>query len=72
MKKTAEVGKARFLYHIHRQLEEKCEMEADTTFAPASIFTTQSQTNKVIILPAAEEEEETSDVTINLMAEGAD
>ena len=47
-------------------------MEADTTFAPASNFTTQSQTNKVIILPAADEEEETSDVTINLMAEGAD
>lgn len=47
-------------------------MEADTTYAPTSNFTTQSQTNKIIILPAAEEEEETGDVTVNLMAEGAD
>ena len=44
-------------------------MEAETSYGPTSNFVSEPQTN---VLPEPKETDETTPVTFNLMAEGAD
>lgn len=47
-------------------------MDTEITSQPISNFTSECETNSVILLPDQSEADETTPVTFNLIAEGAD